>query len=324
MPLINSHFKPAWWLPGPHLQTIWPILSRRRFKLDLTWESMCLSDGDYIDLVWSNNDQNNRRQPIILLLHGLTGSIESPQLQGLLTAFARRGWRAVLMHFRGSGGKPNHFLHSYHAGKTDDLDFVIEQLHRREPDVRIAVIGISLGGNVLLKWLGETGRDDRVDAAAAISVPFELDKAAIRLQFGLSRVYQWWLIKQLKKESLAKFENLNFDLKKHYLSSLRTFCQFDEKITAPLHGFQSAYDYYKRCSSRPYLKRIQIPTLLIQAINDPFISTDALPRADELSPKVEIELTKSGGHVGFIAGAFPSRAHYWLEERLINYLTAYI
>jgi uncharacterized protein len=313
-------FKPAWWLTGSHFQTIWPVVSRRKIALSIREERIELPDGDFLDLNWigDNNDQ------IVLVLHGLGGSIESPYANGIMNAILAAGWQGVFMHFRGCSHECNRLARSYHSGETADLDFIIKEIVRRTPKAKIAVIGYSLGGNVLLKWLGETGSTAPITCAVAVSVPFELNKAADRMNLGFSQIYQWWLLRQLKSELSRKFKRIPSPININNLKKLRTFWEFDDQVTAPLHGFKGVNDYYHRSSSRQYLKNIHIPTLVIHSLDDPFISPNAIPNIDEISEKITLEVSKSGGHVGFISGIVPGRAKYWLEDRIPAYLIKHI
>jgi predicted alpha/beta-fold hydrolase len=324
--MSKTTFEPAWWLPGPHLQTIWPTMIRRRAKtLKLRRERIELDDGDFVDLDWVDQEiiQSNSHPnvPIVLILHGLEGSVYSPYAQGMLQAIAQAGWRGVLMHFRGCSGEMNRLPRIYHSGDTRDVAAVVDILHRRESQTPLAVIGFSIGGNVLLKWLGETGDQNPLTAAIAISVPFELDKAAAQLQKGFSRVYEWYLLRYLRRKVLKKFRNSSYSL---LLANLRSLREFDDKVTAPLHGFIDAEEYYKKSSSRQFLKDIHVPTLLLQAEDDPFMTPDVIPEEKELSKMINLEVTKSGGHVGFIAGKLPWRAEYWLEQRVPLFLKEYL
>jgi uncharacterized protein len=201
---------------------------------------------------------------------------------------------------------------------------VLAILRQREPDIPIAAIGYSLGGNILLKWLGENGRQAPLVAAVAVSVPFDFARAAWQLEQGLSQIYQWVLIKSLQRSAQRKFRNRNcpFDLKA--VRKVVTFKQFDDLVTAPLHGFIDANDYWQRSSCRPFLKRIQIPTLILQSADDPFLPKDAIPSETELAPSVQLELSLAGGHNGFIGGDWPWRPHYWLEHRIPQFLSLYL
>ncbi len=315
--MSEETFKPAWWLRNPHLQTLWPTLCRPAIKnLPLQHERFELPDGDFVDLNWVGAGTG----PIVLLLHGFEGSIESHYAKGMLQVIKQNGWRGVFMHFRGCSGEPNRLPKSYHSGETGDVHTVMAALRQREPDTRFAAVGFSLGGNVLLKWLGETGNDNFLSAAVAVSVPFELHNSATRIGQGFSQLYQWYFLKCLRDRLEDKFQKVPPQINYPPLSELRTIKDFDDKITAPLHGFNGVHDYYNKSSSRQYLKNIRVPTLLLNAKDDPFMTEDVIPRPQELSPAVKLEVTEAGGHVGFVAGNFPWRPEYWLEKRVPRFL----
>lgn len=291
---------------------MWPVLFRRRGKPPLRRERLDLPDGDFLDLDWNGADSPGA--PLVLLLHGLEGSSASPYAWGLLAAFRNRGWPAVLMHFRGCSGEPNRLTRSYHSGETGDLAHVAAALRRREPDRPMFAAGVSLGGNVLLKWLGEAGPGAPLAGAAAVSVPFDLGRCGERLERGFSRIYRRSLVREMRRSVRAKFARWSespIDLSG--LSRCRTFREFDEQVTAPLHGFEGAEDYYRRSSSGPFIARIRIPTLIVQARDDPFMPKDPFP---SLSSSVLLEAPPRGGHAGFVSGAIPGRPRYWLDERL--------
>ncbi len=312
-----TDYDPAWWLPGPHAQTLWPVLCRRRPRVPLRRERLELPDGDFLDLDWLPGG----RGPIVLILHGLEGSSASHYALGLLAAVAQRGWRAVVMHFRGRGGQPNRLARGYCAADTADIDHVATWLRQKEATTPLAAIGYSLGGNALLKWLGETGTDNPLHAAAAVSVPFLLDITARRLNQGFSQLYQAHLLRALKTSYRNKFRHRSdAPVPLDELTTLRDFHTFDDRITAPLHGYAGVHDYYAQASCRPYLRRICVPTLILHALDDPFMRPEAVPDASELSPCVQMELSLRGGHVGFVAGRWPWRAEYWLEQRLPEFL----
>lgn len=315
------HFKAPWWLLSPHLQTMWPTFCRRPLKqLAIKRERFELPDGDFLDLDWLGEGKG----PIVLLLHGLEGSVESPYIKGMMDAIARQGWRALLLHFRSCSGEPNRLSRLYHSGETSDVATLLTALREREPHTLFAAIGFSLGGNVLLKWLGETKEHNRLKAAVAVSVPFELGKSVDRINQGFSRFYQWYLLRSLHKKVRVKFANQRAPIPLPPLSTLHTLRDFDDKITAPLHGFLNAQDYYTRSSCRQYLHTIHVPTLVLQAKDDPFMTADLLPEPHELSPRVQFELTDKGGHVGFVGGKTPWQAHYWLEKRVPAFLKSHL
>jgi len=315
--IIESTFRPAWWLRNCHGQTIWPVLLRRSPVIEINRERLRLPDNDFIDLDWTKAKEG----PLVLVLHGLEGSIDSPYAKGMLSSLHRHGYRAVLMHFRGCSGEHNLMARSYHSGETGDLKFVIATLRKRFPDTGQAVVGFSLGGNVLLKYLGETRTDSAVDAAVAVSVPFDLAEGARRLNRGFSRLYQRHLLNKLQNKIINKFrhrDDVPFDL--HDVTCWNDFSSFDTHVTAPLHGFRDSDDYYSQSSSRQFLNRIETPTLILHSLDDPFLPAEAIPGEDELSNQVTLELSKKGGHVGFISGNIPWRPRYWVEERVPEFL----
>lgn len=319
--MTGSSFKPAWWLPNSHLQTIWPAVCRRSPKISLERERVELPDGDFIDLDWLRGDG---KTPLILILHGLEGSIESHYAKGMLLTLAKQGWRGVFMHFRGCSGEPNRLPIGYHSGETGDLAFIMQLILAREPNTTIGAIGYSLGGNVLLKWLGETGDNNPLKAAIAISVPFELHKAVTRIQQGFSKFYQWYFIKCLRDRLSQKFQEVSVPVDPTMIYKVSTMYEFDDKITAPLHGFTNADEYYNTASSRQYLHSINVPTLILHSKDDPFMSEDIIPESHELSSKVKLEITENGGHVGFVMGKYPWRPEYWLETRVPEFLRDFL
>lgn len=314
---MKNQFKVAWWLKNPHLQTLWPTFVRRKKSLQLFRERVELQDGDFIDLDWYGSEKNS---PIVFILHGLEGSANSPYANGMLQALTEQKWRGVVIHFRGCSGEVNRLSRSYHSGDTVDLATIVNIIHEREPEATLAAIGYSMGGNVLLKWLGETGINNPLSAAAAVSVPFLLADCVARLQQGFSKVYEKHFMKSLCEKMRGKFDLQPPPFPLAPLESLRTLRDFDDKVTAPLHGFDGADDYYKRSSSRQFLKSIQVPTLILQAKDDPFMSATVIPDVAELSSHIILEATEHGGHVGFIMGAFPWSPEYWLETRIPNFL----
>ena len=317
--ITRSAFRPAWWLPGPHLQTLYPSLCRKRKAPALTRERFELADGDFIDIDWARQADGMK----VLVLHGLEGSLESHYTGGLLCALEQAGYSAGLMYFRGCSGEPNRLPRSYHSGDTGDLEEVMQRLAQRHGNSKIAVVGYSLGGNVLLKWLGEKGNRAGITTAIAICVPLDLQLAALKLGSGLSRIYQRYLLKKLRRSVTDKAALHAPPFPLDSLHELNTFHKFDNEITAPLHGFRDVHEYYAKSSSKQFLKMIEIPTLLLQAVDDPFLPASALPGEDELSPTITLELSGHGGHVGFVTGSNPLRPRYWLEERILQHLHMY-
>ncbi|MDF3933044.1 hydrolase [Pseudomonas citronellolis] len=323
-----SAFTPAWWLPGPHLQTLYGSLLRKAPALQRERERLWLEDGDFIDLDW--HGPHNARTPLVLAIHGLTGSSDSHYIRGLQVAVQARGWASVALNWRGCSGEPNRLARGYHSGVSEDLAAVIEHLRSIRPLAPLYAVGYSLGGNVLLKYLGERGSDSPLRGAVAVSVPFRLDRCADRIGIGFSRVYQAHFMRELTAyvrnkqrafgergslDGLAALERLG------PLDGMRTFWDFDGKVTAPLHGFADAHDYYRRASSRYYLGGIHTPTLIIHSSDDPFIDAGSIPPPGELSASTELQLLERGGHVGFVGGT-PGRPDYYLERRIPDWLLA--
>jgi predicted alpha/beta-fold hydrolase len=229
------------------------------------------------------------------------------------------GFRPVFMHFRGCSGEPNRLPRSYHSGDTADLACVVDHINKETGRRVHAVIGFSLGGNVLLKWLGQSGHANPLNFAVAVSVPFRLDDAANRLAHGVSHMYEQHLIKSLKRSYLEKFKRIKSPLDVE-IDTLKSFWAFDDRVTAPLHGFRDVNQYYCESSCRQYLSGIQVPTRIIHALDDPFMYPETVPGEDELGENVELLLTRHGGHVGFVSGRHPWQAEYWHERKIIEFL----
>ncbi len=315
MPIVQSTFKPAWWLRGAHVQTIWSSVLRIKPRLNIEWQRVELSDGDFIDLAWSGPKEGKT----VLLLHGLEGSINSVYASGIMHALNQRGYRTCLMHFRGCSSQPNRLPQWYHSGQSEDPQCILEYLRDQMSIEIYAAVGFSLGGNVLLKWLGEQGAAIPFQRAAVMSVPFQLEHAAQRMGKGFSRLYQWYLVSSMQQKYKKKFANVSSPLDVD-INMLNTFWQFDDQVTAPLHGFKGAHDYYTRASSRQFIPQIRVPTLILHARDDPFMYSHTPPTSDELPENVWLELTDYGGHVGYISGAIPGLANYWGERRLVEWI----
>ncbi len=315
VPIIQSNFKPAWWLKSPHLQTLWstffkklPVTNTKDFRVELP-------DGDFIDLVI--NDLKNK--PLVLIMHGLEGSLRSHYAKPLMHKLDNAGYGVIFMHFRGCSDEENRLDRSYHSGDTADLESVITAIKAQFHQDIFAVIGFSLGGNVLLKWLGENGGKVKTKTAIAVSVPFQLAHAGDRLEKSFSRVYQKHLISRCQQKYRDKFADKQSPLDVN-IDALKTFYLFDDQVTAPLHGFSGADEYYKKCSSRQFMKNIEKPTLVIHAKDDPFMWEHTVPNENELSDHVTLELSDNGGHVGFVGGKSPFHAEYWVDQRIIEWL----
>lgn len=317
-------FVAAWWLRNPHCQTIWNRIFRRTTDVATTRARWSTPDGDFLDLDFADGPHGS---PQLLVIHGLEGSSERQYVRGLLALGVERGWRGVALNFRSCSGILNRSPRLYHSGETEDLDWVVAELAKRDPGAPILPVGVSLGGNVLLKWLGEQGElaPDAVRAAVAISVPFDLAAGAARMSRGMGWLYSWFFLRTLRRKALAKADQYPDKLDVRAIRRARTWRQYDDAATAPLHGFTDAEDYWAACSSGPLLSDIRRPTLLISARDDPFIPASSLPveetaRSDWLQP----EFTERGGHVGFVAGSLPWRPTYWAERRAVEFLADYV
>jgi len=312
--MSTGNFTPARWLTNPHLQTLWASTCRPTIPLETRRERIELPDGDFVDLDWGTRQQG----PIAIVFHGLEGSSRSGYVRGIMSALQEKGWQAVVMNFRGCSGEPNRLSRSYHSGDTGDIEYIVRLLKAKYPSTPVAAIGYSLGGNALLKWLGETGTKNRLDAAVAISVPFDLDCAATTLRDSAWGIYQNHLLKRLKRTVNAKRHLLDgaIDLGKAF--SAKDFHAFDDAVTAPLHGFNDVHDYYAKSSSRQYIPGIATPTLILHAADDPFMSQKSIPSNHELPVPVQLEVSEHGGHVGFI-----DPHGYWLEQRIPGFLETF-
>ncbi len=312
-------FRPARWTRNPHLQTLWgPLLRRRRLRLRR--QRLTTADGDFVDL---DRHDGPGGSPLVLVLHGLEGSSRSHYVVGLVQAAAARGWRAVVLHFRSCSGELNRLPRFYHSGDTGDLETVVRALLAEEPEAHLGVVGVSIGGNVLLKWLGERQEavPPQVEGAVAISTPFDLTACAAVMDRGFQRaVYTRSFLRTMKAKTRRKARVYPGFVDLPAVLRARTFAEYDRAMTAPVHGFADERDYWARASSAPYLGRIRRPTLLINALDDPFVPAASLPAPDLLPPWVETAFTPHGGHVGFLEGRWPWRLTSWAERHAVDWL----
>ena len=324
--IISSQFRPAGWLTNRHAQTIYPSLPWAGApRPGLRSENIELPDGDITVVDWLTDSVDaDANSPTLIVLHGLEGSAESSYARMLLQAAADRGWRAAVLHFRDCGDYRNLLPRRYHAGETNDIRFFLERLRTEGHQGPMMAAGYSLGGNVLLKYLGENGISTPLHAAAAVSAPLNLHVSAHALSQGFSKIYQRYLLKRMKKAVSRKFDRHTAAFDWQRAMAARTFAEFDDAVTAPLHGFSGKDEYYDRCSSAGYLKEIQRPTLIINSLDDPFMTPDIIPDENQLSNCVTLELSKYGGHVGFIAGGTPWRPEYYLPKRITDFLATQI
>jgi uncharacterized protein len=304
------------WLPGGNLQSIHagrfvplPEVQYRRERWDTP-------DGDFIDLDWTVAQPG---QPLVALFHGLEGNARSHYALSLMAALVKHGWNGVVVHFRGCSGEPNRLLRAYHSGDHAEIDWILRRLRALHPEP-LFTAGVSLGGNALLKWLGEQGGGARevVTAAAAVSAPMDLAAGGHALGKGFNMVYTRMFMATLREKSLHKLRQFPGAFNEQALRNSRTLYEFDNVVTAPLHGFRDTDDYWARASSKPGLINIAVPTLVLNAKNDPFVPADSLPSAAQVSSSVTLEQPGDGGHCGFVSGPPPGNLD-WLPKRLIAF-----
>jgi predicted alpha/beta-fold hydrolase len=316
------------WLPGGHLQTLYAALAAPRPRVHYRRERWETPDNDFIELDWCV-ERNARAavedpaKPLVVLFHGLEGNSNSPYARALMAAVRGAGMRGVVVHFRGCGSELNRQPRAYHSGDSPEIDWILRRLRSRHAAAALYACGVSLGGNALLKWLGEQNLAATaiVNAAAAVSAPLDLMAAGNALDAGFNLIYTRNFLRTMKRKALLKLVQFPQLYDKEKLLASNTLRAFDNLITAPLHGYRDTDDYWTRASSKPWLTRIAVPTLVLNARNDPFLPASALPRGDEVSPFVRLEQPDEGGHVGFVSGLVPGHLH-WLPRRLLAHFTA--
>jgi len=325
-PILRAPYRAPWWLPGGHAQTVYAALAAPRPRVAYRRERWDTPDGDFIDLDWvQDQDRGSRIQdrgqtPLVVLFHGLEGSSQSHYALALMAEVARRGWRGVVVHFRGCAGEPNRLPRAYHSGDSTEIDWVLRRLRTEHP--LLYAVGVSLGGNALLKWLGEAGASARevVDRAAAISAPVDLMAAGNALDRGFNLLYVRHFLSSMKGKSLAKLARYPGLYEAARVRAARTLRAFDDLVTAPLHGFRNTDDYWTRASAKPWLAGIEVPVLMLNARNDPYLPARFLPAPHEVAPSVVLEKPSSGGHVGFVSGRFPGDLG-WLPARVLEFFS---
>jgi uncharacterized protein len=320
-------YSPAWWVPGPHLRTMWGRLTRRRLATPVRVERWTTPDDDVLELRRLDPPAGaGTSTPHLVFLHGLEGGVHSHYVANLFAEATHRGWSADLVLFRGCAGDLNRARRFYHSGETTDFDFALRRIVAERPEAPIGLAGVSLGGNVLLKWLGERSEDGvpaTVRGAVAVSVPFDLARGSRYISRGFSRVYERFFLRSLvakTRQKLARHPDL---CDAGALDRVRTLWDFDDVVTAPVHGFRDALDYYTQSSSIRYLSRVRIPTLLLSAIDDPFLPSEVLDEVRSIArenPALDVEFVRRGGHVGFVSGRVPWRPVYYAEWRIADFL----
>ena len=313
---FSTDYHAPGWLPGGHAQTIWPVLIKAA-PPPLVRERWDTPDGDFLDV---DRLPGPADAPLVILFHGLEGSARSHYAASLLHALAARRWQGAVVHFRGCGGEANRLPRAYHSGDADEIDWLLRRFAEVHPRIPRYAAGVSLGGNALLKWLGtrEDSAAGLLRAAAAVSAPVDLAGAGHALGRGFNRIYTRHFLVTLKPSALERLQRHPGLYDAARLRAARNLHDFDDLVTAPLHGFRNVADYWERASSRPHLGGIRVPTLLLNALNDPFLPARFLPGPAEVSSHVQRCFPAQGGHVGFVSGSFPGRLD-WLPQKLLQF-----
>lgn len=306
------------WLPDGHTQTVWPVFAKEVLP-DYRRERWETPDGDFIDV---DRIDGPPAAPCVVLFHGLEGSSRSHYARSLMRALAAHGWRGAVVHFRGCSGEPNRLPRAYHSGDADEIDWILRRFAAAGPAPLFAC-GVSLGGNALLKWLGEHGEDaGLVRAAASICAPLDLAAANEALTRGFSRIYAWHFLRTLVPTALERDRRFPGLVDARRIVRARSLRDFDDAVTAPLHGFRGADDYYARSSAKAWLGGVRVPTLAIHSANDPFLPASALPGRSQVAAAVRLEVSAEGGHVGFYSTA--AQGGPWLPRRLLRWFGEFL
>jgi predicted alpha/beta-fold hydrolase len=317
--LLKTDYQPPLLLRSAHLQTIYPSLFRRVRLITDQRERITTPDDDFLDLDWARPHAGRR---LAVLTHGLEGNSRGNYCQGMAAALVRAGWDVLAWNFRGCSDQPNEKLQSYHSGATDELQIVLNHVFATTDYSEISLVGFSLGGNLLLKYLGDQagGIDPRIQAAVAFSVPCDLARSAKRLEHWMNRIYMARFMRTLRAKVKEKAQRFPEQVSVAGLDAMRTFAEFDDVYTGPIHGFKGAEDYWTQSSCRYVLNNIAVPTLLISALDDPFLTAECFPyQAAAVNPNFSLETPKHGGHLGFVE--FGDAGEYWSERRAVAFFT---
>lgn len=318
---LPEPYAPPFWLPGGHLQTIYAAEFAQSPDVSYIRQRIDTPDSDFIDLDWTALPNENTKKPIVVMFHGLEGNSSSHYAKALMATSKANGFIGVVIHFRGCSGEVNRKPRVYYAGDTAEIEFMLGSVHNLAPEAPIYAVGVSLGANALLKWLGEssTHANSLIKKAVAVSAPMDLAATANVLDHGLNRwLYTPRFVDSMRPKALTmleRFPELKDKLDPDKINSAKTIHDIDNAVTAVLYGAKDADDYYAKNASKPWLTGITVPTLIINALNDPFVPAETLPNAVEVSQSVTLEYPNAGGHVGFIAAG----GHDWLPDRILEY-----
>jgi predicted alpha/beta-fold hydrolase len=321
MPLIASTYRSPAWLIGGHAQTIVPATMMAAPKVSYRRERWTTPDDDFIDVDFALPEPAGEAAPILVMFHGLEGSSRSRYALTTMRLFADRGWRGMVVHFRGCSGEPNLLPRAYHSGDSDEGDWILRRVHARWPGARLHAVGISLGGNMLAKWLGEREEDAAfVTAAASIGSPLDLAAGGAALSRGFNMVYTRMFLNTLRAKTLAKIERFPDVAPADRVRAARDLYEYDNVYTAPVHGFRNTDDYWRRASGKPWLRSVRVPHLVLNARNDPFVPADSLPGVHDVSAHVQLEQPLAGGHIGF-AGTSARHGPHFIAGRLYEFFS---
>jgi predicted alpha/beta-fold hydrolase len=319
LPLTESTYRAPLWLPGAHLQTIAPARLLPLPRVDYRRERWDTPDGDFIDVDFALPEPASAGAPVLVLFHGLEGCSQSHYARDVMRAAADRGWRGLVPHFRGCSGEPNRLARAYHSGDSDEGDWILRRVRARYPQAPLYAVGISLGGNMLAKWLGERGSEAGfVTAAASVGSPLDLAAGGAALARGFNILYTRMFLATLRRKALAKIGRFPGVASAEAVAVSRNLYEFDNAYTAPVHGFRDTDDYWSRASGKPLLGGVEVPHLVLNARNDPFVPVASLPRPQDVSRFVVLEQPKHGGHIGFAGGSLAGDVG-WLPRRLLRY-----
>lgn len=321
IPLYTEHYAAPSWLPGGNAQTLYPYFNKPARLFTYRRERWELDDGDFVDVDWTDGSADS---PLVVFFHGLEGGSSSHYILSMINRLRSYHWRSAVIHFRGCSGEPNRLSRAYHAGDSAEIDWmlrrIIHQTHTAGTAQPVYVMGVSLGGNALLKWLGEKGERARelVAGAATVSVPLDLAAAGTALDKGFNQVYTRHFLDTLKYKAFDKLKQYPGLFDAQALKKCTSIYDFDNLVTAPLHGFRDTDDYWRQSSSKQWLPHIKVPTLVINARNDPFMPASVLPEQKEVSSAVMLEFPVEGGHAGFMQGPFPGKLS-WLPRKILSF-----
>lgn len=315
----NGSYQAPAWLPGGHAQTIYPVLIRRP-RVTYRRQRVDTPDGDFIDFDWLDVPGTVATTPLVTLFHGLESGSSAHYALSLMRHLSSIGWRGVVPHFRGCSGEPNRLPRAYHSGDYSEVAWMLATIRAQAPAAPLFAAGVSLGGSALLNWLGREQNHARslLRAAAAVSTPLDLKAAGIAIDQGFNRIYSRHFLQTLVPKGLALARRFPGTLDTAAIRRVDSMYSFDAAVTAPLHGFAGTDDYWVRASSKPWLKAVAVPTLVLNAKNDPFIPVTSLPDRGEVSSAVALEQPEDGGHAGFPEMPFPGRFG-WLPRRLVAF-----